>query len=93
MVNDDPYPDDVCPGCQNDIEGWRRWPYHYPPGPHDARIAQARLWPSHGTTAPMPFTENASRGTGGPSICEWDRDMLTARSFRRRLIREGVTAE
>ena len=32
LANDDPYPDDVCPGCGADITGWRLWDCHFPGG-------------------------------------------------------------
>ena len=63
-ANDDPYPDDVCPGCGADIWGWRDYMAH-------------------------------RRGGGwigdNGIACPWDRDYLSARAHRRRLIDEGVT--
>ena len=32
---DDEFPDDVCPGCQQDITGWRRHERHYRGRPGD----------------------------------------------------------
>lgn len=83
MELDDHQPDNVCPGCGQDITGWDEWWCHYSAG-------VTLEWPSvrlrRIPEVPWPFIQ---RNTGDHPVCPWDRDMLTARRMRRRLIRTG----
>ena len=76
---DDPYPDNVCPGCQQDITGWRSYDHHYP---RDVELSwhYSRYGRKH---LPWPFGESKN---GSVETCEWTRDYLAARRFRRRFI-------
>ena len=83
---DDDQPDDVCPGCGQDITGWQGQDAHYPPGVEPVRLGS---WELGHRAAPMPFAPAHHRP--GPDVCEWTGDYLAARAIRRRLIAEGVT--
>ena len=87
---DDDQPDDVCPGCGQNIDGWRGRPLHFRP---DAVVSHATTW-NHGPGGqarnPWPFTNRTN--LHHPGVCTWDEDLLTARAHRRRLIVEGVDA-
>lgn len=80
---DDDQPDDVCPGCGQDITGWERFEAHYLP---DVRLARdGARWRALATERlPMPFTTIRSAKAG--ALCEWDGDMLAARQHRRLLL-------
>ena len=80
---DDPYDDDVCPKCGQNIVGWEEWEFHHPGNPsHDQTYNRAIGL----TLSPWPFTSTNVNG-----VCPWTSDYLTARAHRRRLIREGIT--
>jgi hypothetical protein len=76
---DDDSPDDVCPGCGLDITGWRSHQGHYLPGKATARRRTTRR---SGAANWASGRDSHSRR----DWCEWTRDMLTARAFRRRYI-------
>ena len=85
LANDDPYPDDVCPGCGADVCGWRDWSAHYPPGGES--YSDDTKWKRKRDGRSLRFTNR----TTVTETCEWTRDYLVARAHRRRLIDEGVT--
>ena len=80
IANNDPFPDNICPRCGQDITGWEDHRYHYPP---DVIISKS----DRHRGLPMPFV-NTPQGPDGPPPCGWDRDYLMARLFRRTYIRE-----
>ena len=74
---DDDQPDDVCPGCGQNIDGWGDYVQHYPP--------EAFGWTRR--RLPWPWARDAREVA---RTCPWDRDFLSARAFRRELIREAA---
>lgn len=87
---DDRRADNVCPGCGQDITGWEQADSHFSrPRPivtreHTARREKIRLR--------YPLTNR--QGTNSPEpVCPWDRDMLTARRFRRDYIAAASDSE
>jgi hypothetical protein len=84
---DDDCPDDVCPGCGQDITGWREWPAHYRPG---VELSHTVLRDRATDDRPWPFVVAAVGqldALKGGAACPWDRDMLAARLHRRMLLR------
>ena len=84
---DDDAPDDICPLCHQQIDGWEDYEAHYPPDAIPYRVK----W-NYAITVrlmPLPFTTEAAGGN--PNVCPMTHDYLTARVHRRRLIREGIT--
>ncbi len=79
---DDDFPDDVCPGCQQDITGWRDYAGHYMPG---AVLNRQAWWYRARVAMPWPMTNGAVSDGDAPQ-CPWSRDYLTARAFRRSYI-------
>ena len=94
VANDDAWPDWICPGCEQDITGWREFEFHFaPPDPTETGRRDRRRFthmPSHRVGTPWPF---ANATGSGAQPCPWDQDMLSARAIRRRLIQEGVTTD
>lgn len=76
---DDAYPDNVCPGCQQDITSWQQWEAHYPA---DVAVSLTQSWYRKVHGLPLPFVNEHTHKT----VCPWTRDYLTARQFRRRYI-------
>lgn len=76
---DDEFDDNTCPGCGQDITGWREWDCHYP-GP--VHFSTSTAWRRDHIGLPWPFTSEQS----GDRHCVWTRDLLMARRFRRRYI-------
>jgi hypothetical protein len=68
---DDDLPLDVCPGCGQDIAGWVCFEAHYRSGA--VRTERHHTW---------PFTSRSAVETLS-AHCEWTRDFLVARSWRR----------
>lgn len=75
---DDPFPDQMCPGCGQDITGWERFAVHYRKGTRRGR--EMMHFPL--TRDIMMYDER---------ICAWTRDDLLQRQFRRKMIEEGIT--
>lgn len=89
---DDEYPDNVCPGCKQDITGWEQYEAHYGPevelGPSNEYNRAWRARKRGEEPAPRPFTNNATHITP----CPWTADYLSARRFRRRFIAKHYRA-
>lgn len=90
VLGNDPYPDDVCPGCHQDITGWQDSEFfrcHYR-AEHRPTTGQAKrlLSEKHQAWNRYPFTPMPVTGS-----CPWTSDHLAARLHARRLIAEGVT--
>lgn len=81
---DDDLPDNICPGCGNDITGWQNWRHHYSAAAEGSVIGYARRGERSKRGLPWPFTDQKNQEAG--SLCVWDRDFLVARAFRRSLI-------
>lgn len=79
---DDDMPDDVCPGCGQNIAGWEDWRSHVPVTRDQAPKWMVSDHRRRGLLDAWPFTNDVN----SHNKCPWDRDMLTARRFRRRLI-------
>jgi len=82
---DDDLPDHICPGCGQDITGWKRHEAHFVPGSELSEVAR-RLREVGATLAPWPFTARGGRVDG--RACDWTADFLSARRFRRQYIAE-----
>lgn len=88
MELDDAYPDNVCPGCQQNISGWERYGAHRMPE-SPSTIDRVMGWRRHYAASarialtPWPFQEYAA---GPCKLCPWNHDYLNARAFRRRFI-------
>lgn len=86
---DDEFPDDVCPGCRQDITGWERYQAHRPPvslSTMNRAMSVRRCYSAASGIAltPWPFQEHAA---GPCELCPWSSDYLLARRFRREFIR------
>ena len=77
-------PDNVCPGCGQDITGWDQWDSHWPSPTPDLCESQMRNRRRAGV--PWPWTTGGGVDHRFASPCGWDRDLLSARAFRRRYI-------
>ena len=80
MELDDSFPNNVCPGCQQDITGWEVYLAHWRP---DAQLKQPI---KKRNKCPRPFTHSDVNGNTDDDPCVWTRDYLTARAFRRAYI-------
>lgn len=85
VAGDDPYPDEVCPGCLQDIAGWQRWGAHR--RADGLSLSTDAVYSRNHRNAPPPFV--AVR-LNMETECEWDRDALAARAHGRRLIQEHL---
>jgi deoxyribodipyrimidine photolyase-like uncharacterized protein len=79
---DDDYPDNECPGCHQDIVGWRKYPAHMLrwQTPDKELLSKRRHCKDE---TPLPFMRTDS---GPATQCVWDHDYLMARAFRRAYI-------
>lgn len=68
---DDDQPDNICPGCGQDITGWQDHQHHY-----------AHMFAYRG----MPRFWVTTDATPHGDVCPWDWTSLYARLFRRELI-------
>jgi hypothetical protein len=92
VLGNDPFPDDVCPACHQDITGWSESEFyrcHYR-ADHRPSYSQAKRLLAEKSLSHYryPFIP----APHGPGVCSWTSDDLAARAHIRRLIEEGVTS-
>jgi hypothetical protein len=97
LEHDDDFPDDVCPGCGQQVPRWREFAAHYPIDVRPTYLQEQRRlsdWYRGGVSRagiPWPYI-NQVNVNGHRVACAWERDHFTARARARELIAEGITS-